>query len=116
MLFICSQYGRTEWQQNTLNPRFTTAIQMDYRFEEVQTLWIAVYDIDNGTKSLLDDDFLGAIDCTLGEVGVALQGWYVCACVSYFGLDCEFHAFHSTAGDKRREEIQESQGKHNREL
>ena len=41
---------------------------MDYRFEEVQPLRFAIYDIDNATSSLDDDDFLGAMECTLGEV------------------------------------------------
>ena len=39
---------------------------------------IAVYDLDNTTPSLGDDDFLGQIECTLGEV---MDGVCVCACV-----------------------------------
>ena len=62
------QFKRTEWQKNTLNPKFTTTIEMDYRFEEVQPLRFAVYDIDNASSTLDDDDFLGAIECSLGEV------------------------------------------------
>lgn len=62
------EVGRTEWQQNTLDPHFTTAIPMDYRFEETQKLRFSVYDIDNGTSSLDDDDYLGSIECTLGEI------------------------------------------------
>jgi len=65
------QYGRTEWQKNTLNPSFTTALQIDYHFEEIQYLRFGVYDIDNSTSTLDDDDFLGAMECTLGEVGMA---------------------------------------------
>lgn len=30
----------------------------------------AVYDLDNATKTLEDDDFLGRVECTLGEVRV----------------------------------------------
>ncbi len=45
---------------------------MDYRFEEVQNLKFSVYDIDNDTVGLDDDDFLGAIECTLAEVGVTI--------------------------------------------
>ena len=41
---------------------------MDYYFEEVQKLKIAVYDIDNSTVQLDDDDHLGSTECTLGEV------------------------------------------------
>jgi len=42
---------------------------MDYYFEMVQKLKFAVYDVDNETSSLGDDDFLGAMECTLGQVG-----------------------------------------------
>ena len=69
------QFARTEWIQNTLSPRFSRAIQMDYRFEEVQQLQLSVYDIDNDTPSMNDDDFLGCIKCTLGEVGGAKRVW-----------------------------------------
>ena len=41
---------------------------MEYRFEEAQKLKFAVYDLDNATASLGDDDFLGALECSLGEV------------------------------------------------
>ena len=41
---------------------------MQYRFEEVQHLQLAVYDIDNASPSLEDDDFLGQAEVTLGEV------------------------------------------------
>ena len=41
---------------------------MDYYFEMVQKLKFAVYDIDNETSSLGDDDFLGEAECTLGQV------------------------------------------------
>ena len=46
---------------------------MDYRFEEVQKLKFSVYDVDNESPTLDDDDFLGSIECTLGEVGVACE-------------------------------------------
>lgn len=35
----------------------------------------AVYDLDNATKTLEDDDFLGRVECTLGEVRVEWWGW-----------------------------------------
>ena len=54
--------------KNTQNPEFAKVIKMDYRFEEVQKLKFSVYDIDNETDSLDDDDFLGSLECTLGEV------------------------------------------------
>ena len=45
---------------------------MEYRFEEAQKLRFAVYDLDNETASLADDDFLGSLECSLGEVYVAI--------------------------------------------
>ena len=54
--------------KNSLNPEFAKVINMEYRFEELQKLKFSVYDIDNATDSLGDDDFLGSLECTLGEV------------------------------------------------
>jgi hypothetical protein len=71
---LLMQYGRTEWIKNNLNPSFTKTFQIDYRFEEVQQLRFSVFDIDNSTSSLDDDDFLGSIECTLGAV---------CGCLGY---------------------------------
>ncbi|XP_076333196.1 copine-3-like [Tachypleus tridentatus] len=62
------EHSRTENVKNSLNPDFGKAIQIDYFFEEVQNLRFEVYDIDNSTPTLSDDDFLGAMDCTLGQV------------------------------------------------
>ena len=68
------QYARTELIKNNLNPEFSKAIELDYRFEEVQKLKFSVYDLDNDTSSLSDDDFLGGLECTLGEVGGYCSG------------------------------------------
>ncbi|XP_038077700.1 copine-3-like isoform X2 [Patiria miniata] len=62
------EVDRTEQVKNNLNPTFSKGIVMDYCFEEVQKVRIGVYDIDNKSKSLTDDDFLGAFECTLGMV------------------------------------------------
>lgn len=66
------QYARTELIKNNQNPQFTKSIEIEYRFEELQKLKFTVYDLDNTTVSLGDDDFLGEIECSLGEV---------CACM-----------------------------------
>ena len=71
-LHVYTQCGRTEWIKNSLNPEFSKAIEMDYRFEEVQNLKFRVYDIDNLTDTLDDDDFLGHMECNLGEVSFSL--------------------------------------------
>lgn len=44
-------------------------MEIAYQFEIVQKLKFAVYDIDNETTSLSDDDYLGGMECTLAEVG-----------------------------------------------
>ena len=41
---------------------------MKYKFEEVQTLKFFVYDIDNESSTLEDDDFLGQVELTLGTI------------------------------------------------
>ena len=55
---------------NNLNPNFAKTFKIDYYFEEVQKLKFSVYDIDNETQSLGDDDFLGEVECTLGHVSI----------------------------------------------
>nr|XP_039264884.1 copine-3-like isoform X2 [Styela clava]XP_039264885.1 copine-3-like isoform X3 [Styela clava] len=63
-----SEHSRTEKVMNNLNPQFTKTFVVDYYFEEVQKLKFCVYDIDNATQSLADDDFLGSMECTLGHI------------------------------------------------
>jgi len=70
VLFV--QFGRTENVKNCLSPQFSRSFELDYYFEEVQNLRFAVYDIDNKTPQVSDDDFLGQIECTLGEVRIVL--------------------------------------------
>lgn len=53
---------------NCLNPKFAKKFMVDYYFELVQQLKFAIYDIDNKTVDLGDDDFLGELECTLGQV------------------------------------------------
>lgn len=65
---MASQVGRTEKVQNCLNPKFAKKFLIDYHFEIVQKLKFGIYDIDNKTVDLSDDDFLGELECTLGQV------------------------------------------------
>ena len=53
-----------------MSPQFSRPIELDYCFEEVQKLKFSVYDLDNDSPSLDDDDFLGCLECSLGEVSV----------------------------------------------
>ena len=64
-----AETARTEQITDSLNPRWQTKFQMDYKFEERQMLRLAIYDIDSDSHRDLDDhDSLGHIDCSLGEV------------------------------------------------
>ncbi|CAG5895591.1 unnamed protein product [Menidia menidia] len=62
------EVGRTEKVQNCLCPKFAKKFVIDYYFEIVQKLKFGIYDIDNKTVDLSDDDFLGELECTLGQV------------------------------------------------
>uniref|UniRef100_A0A3B3CKQ9 Copine-3 n=1 Tax=Oryzias melastigma TaxID=30732 RepID=A0A3B3CKQ9_ORYME len=62
------EVGRSEQVQNCLSPRFSKKFVIDYFFEVVQKLKFGIYDIDNKTIDLSDDDFLGELECTLGQV------------------------------------------------
>ncbi|KAK5850065.1 hypothetical protein PBY51_014347 [Eleginops maclovinus] len=63
-----SEFGRTEMILNCLNPKFAKKFAIDYYFEMVQRLKFCVYDIDNDSHDLSDDDFLGEFECTLGQI------------------------------------------------
>lgn len=68
------QMGRTEKIQNCLNPSFSKTFVIDYYFEMVQKLRFELYDIDSDNGSLQDADFLGELECTLGQVpGLFIQ-------------------------------------------
>lgn len=70
-----SELGRSEVIPNTLNPKWTYQLTIDYRFEEVQLLRLAVYDVDSNYKTKTSDqfdlnkqDYLGEMQITLAEV------------------------------------------------
>lgn len=65
-----AQLDRTERIKNCQNPEFCKKLVVDYYFEKVQKLKFGVYDIDNKSFDLNDDDYLGGIECTLGQVCV----------------------------------------------
>ncbi|ETE62235.1 Copine-3 [Ophiophagus hannah] len=62
------EVDRTERIKNSLNPKFSKKFRIDYYFELVQKLKFGVFDIDNATVQLNDDDFLGEFECTLGQI------------------------------------------------
>ncbi|XP_047205661.1 copine-3-like isoform X1 [Girardinichthys multiradiatus] len=62
------EIGRTEKIQNSLNPKFSKSIVLDYYFEMVQKLRFELYDIDSENCSPEEADFLGELECTLGQI------------------------------------------------
>lgn len=57
---------------NCLNPKFAKKFVVDYFFETVQRLKFSVYDIDSDSQDVKKHDFLGELECTLGQVSVTL--------------------------------------------
>uniref|UniRef100_A0A671YHT0 Copine-3 n=1 Tax=Sparus aurata TaxID=8175 RepID=A0A671YHT0_SPAAU len=62
------ELGRTERLNNTSSPSFSQRLRIDYHFETVQNLKFGIYDIDNSSADLGDDDYLGGVELTLGQV------------------------------------------------
>ncbi|XP_045149808.1 copine-7 isoform X3 [Echinops telfairi] len=63
------QVDRTEVVRSSLHPVFSRVFTLDYYFEEVQKLRFEVYDTHRpGALSCPEDDFLGGIECTLGQI------------------------------------------------
>ncbi|XP_075994254.1 copine-3-like [Genypterus blacodes] len=62
------EFGRTEMILNCLNPKFNRKFVIDYYFEMVQRLKFCVYDIDDNSYDLTNQDFLGEMECTLGQI------------------------------------------------
>lgn len=53
---------------NCLNPKFSKTFLVDYYFEMVQKLRFEMYDIDSENGNLQEADYLGELECTLGQV------------------------------------------------
>jgi len=76
---VWNELQRTERIQNSLNPEFTKKVQIAYCFEEQQHLKFEMYDVDSNSNRLSDHDFIGGVQCTLGQIvssggGVGSQG------------------------------------------
>ncbi|KAM7373081.1 hypothetical protein PAMP_007961 [Pampus punctatissimus] len=62
------EVDRTEVIRSSSGPVFSKIFLVDYYFEEVQRLRFELHDISSGNNGLRDADFLGAMECTLGQV------------------------------------------------
>ena len=63
-----AKIGRTESVKNNLSPKWKKYFELDWFFESKQELDIQIYDQDNDSATLSDDDFLGSVATTLGAV------------------------------------------------
>ncbi|XP_076063953.1 copine-8-like [Oratosquilla oratoria] len=63
-----TELKRTECIDNTLDPDFSTKLQITYHFEEIQKLRFSLYDLDSNNPDLSNHDFLGSMECTLGQL------------------------------------------------
>ena len=59
---------RTETIDNTLNPQWAKKFVLEFQFEKRQLMKIEVYDADSSSAHLADHDFIGSVECSLGEV------------------------------------------------
>uniref|UniRef100_A0A674P6M6 Copine IVb n=1 Tax=Takifugu rubripes TaxID=31033 RepID=A0A674P6M6_TAKRU len=62
------EVDRTEVIRSSSGPIFSKIFLVDYYFEEVQRLRFELHDISSGNNGLRDADFLGAMECTLGQI------------------------------------------------
>uniref|UniRef100_F7AUE1 Copine-4 n=1 Tax=Xenopus tropicalis TaxID=8364 RepID=F7AUE1_XENTR len=62
------EVDRTEIIRTCINPIFSKIFTVDFYFEEVQRLRFEVHDISSNHNGLKDADFLGAMECTLGQI------------------------------------------------
>ncbi len=62
------EVGRTEQVKDTVNPEWQHKFVLEYSFEERQPVKFEVYDWDVKNARLEDQDFLGRIETTLGQV------------------------------------------------
>ncbi|XP_060079148.1 copine-8-like [Ylistrum balloti] len=62
------EFGRTEIIWNNLNPDFVKKFVLHYYFEQSQKLKFEIYDVDSKSADLSKHDFLGGMECSLGEI------------------------------------------------
>uniref|UniRef100_A0A8B9P1X2 C2 domain-containing protein n=1 Tax=Apteryx owenii TaxID=8824 RepID=A0A8B9P1X2_APTOW len=61
------EVDRTEVIRTCINPVFSKLFTVDFYFEEVQRLRFEVHDISSNHNGLKEADFLGGMECTLGQ-------------------------------------------------
>ncbi|KAJ3598611.1 hypothetical protein NHX12_002117 [Muraenolepis orangiensis] len=59
---------RTEVIRSCINPTYSKVFTLDFYFEEVQRLRFELNDISSNHNGLKEADFLGSVECTLGQI------------------------------------------------
>ncbi|XP_023681482.1 copine-4 isoform X2 [Paramormyrops kingsleyae] len=62
------EVDRTEVIRSSIHPTFSKVFTVDFYFEEVQRLRFDLYDISSTHNGIREADFLGAMECTLGQI------------------------------------------------
>ncbi|XP_078789799.1 copine-4 isoform X4 [Oryzias latipes] len=62
------EVDRTEVIRSCVNPTYSKVFTLDFYFEEVQRLRFELFDINSGHNGLKEADFLGSVECTLGQI------------------------------------------------
>ncbi|KAM4736434.1 copine-4 isoform 3-T3 [Anableps anableps] len=62
------EVDRTEVIRSCVNPTYSKVFTLDFYFEEVQRLRFELYDINSSHNGLKQADFLGSVECTLGQI------------------------------------------------
>ncbi|KAG7458044.1 hypothetical protein MATL_G00233700 [Megalops atlanticus] len=62
------EVDRTEVIRSSIGPVFSKVFTVDFYFEEVQRLRFELHDISSNHNGLKEADFLGAMECTLGQI------------------------------------------------
>ncbi|XP_074510529.1 copine-4 [Sebastes fasciatus] len=62
------EVDRTEVIRSCVNPTYSKVFTLDFYFEEVQRLRLELYDINSNHNGLREADFLGSVECTLGQI------------------------------------------------
>ncbi|ERE75519.1 copine-4 [Cricetulus griseus] len=65
---IPGKVDRTEVIRTCINPVYSKLFTVDFYFEEVQRLRFEVHDISSNHNGLKEADFLGGMECTLGQI------------------------------------------------
>ncbi|EHB09814.1 Copine-4 [Heterocephalus glaber] len=65
---FAAHVDRTEVIRTCINPVYSKLFTVDFYFEEVQRLRFEVHDISSNHNGLKEADFLGGMECTLGQI------------------------------------------------